>query len=162
MLTFFATYRVWRMGSIITLGLFAQAFAGCNHSPPMAPVHGKVLYQGKPLEFGSIILQPDTGPPASSTIRPDGSFDLSTFKPGDGAVVGRSRVRITAWEGQNPALSAMKQEGEQTLGKLLTPKKYSSFEQSGLTYDVKPSGNDNVVFELKDEPRRGSRIHAVT
>ena len=60
--------------------LVAAVVAGCNHGPKMAPVTGKVLYNGKPLTFGVITFQPPSGQPAQGDIQSDGAFTLSTYK----------------------------------------------------------------------------------
>jgi hypothetical protein len=122
--------------------------AGCDRGPTLVPVTGKVLYKGKPLEFGSVMFQPSSGQPAVGEIHADGTFTLSTFGPNDGAVVGSHKVRIACYESQNP--SAVKGPGEQSLGKLLIPMKYTLFDQSGLTAEVREDRTEPFVFELSD------------
>jgi hypothetical protein len=114
----------------------------------MAPVTGKVLYNGKPLEFGSVTFQPPSGQAARGKIQSDGSFSLSTYRPGDGAVVGSHKVRITCYESQGRTIA--KGAGEQSLGKLLIPERYTFFDQSGLTAEVRPDPSGPIVFELSD------------
>jgi hypothetical protein len=124
----------------------AASVSGCNRGPTMVPVIGKVLYNGKPLEFGSIAFQPASGQPAQSDIQTDGTFQLSTYRLHDGAVVGPHKVRVACYESQRP--NTARQSGEQKLGKSLIPQKYTYFDQSGLTAEVKESGNEQFVFEL--------------
>lgn len=119
---------------------------GCDHGPTMAPVTGKVLYNGKPLQFGSVAFQPPQGQPAEADIQPDGTFVLSTYRLRDGAVVGRHKVRVACYESQRP--NAQQAAGEQKLGRLLIPVKYTLFDQSGLTAEVRESGNEPIVLEL--------------
>jgi hypothetical protein len=121
-------------------------FTGCEQGPTMAPVSGKVLYNGRALEFGSVVFQPPSGQPAQGEIQSDGSFTLSTYRPGDGAAVGAHKVRITCYESQRPG--AIKGPGEQMLGKSLIPERYTLFDQSGLTADVTPDQSEPFVFEL--------------
>ena len=60
------------------------------------PVRGTVAYKGKPMTGGTIKFEPeDTGREAHSAIGPDGTFVLSTFKEGDGAIAGLHRVAVT-------------------------------------------------------------------
>jgi hypothetical protein len=60
------------------------------------PVKGKVTYKGKPLTQGEIVFEPDSaGREAHGNILPDGSFELTTFKQGDGAVPGTHRIAVT-------------------------------------------------------------------
>ena len=40
--------------------------------------------------------------------------------------------------------------GEVSLGKLLIPRKYTLYDQSGLTVEVPHDGIDQVVLELTD------------
>ena len=62
---------------------------------PTFPVKGKVTYRGKPLTQGSVTFEPDgAGKEANGPIQPDGTFILTTYKPGDGAVAGLHRVAI--------------------------------------------------------------------
>ena len=123
-----------------------------HEGPTLVPVQGTVLYKGQPLAFGSVIFQPPSGQPAIGEIRPDGTFTLSTFRPNDGAVVGIHKVRIACYESQRPG--AVKGPGEQSLGKLLIPMKYTLFDQSGLTADLRQEQNEPIVFELVDTPGR--------
>lgn len=120
--------------------------AGCDRGPTMVPVAGKVLYNGKPLEFGSVTFQPPSGQPALGEIESDGTFVLSTYRLHDGAVIGQHKVRIACYESQRK--DAPQVPGEQTLGKLLIPSKYTFFDQSGFTAEVREAGNEPFVFEL--------------
>lgn len=136
------------MNGFLRLSLGAiLLLAGCERGPQMVPVTGKVLYNGQPLAFGSIAFQPPSGQPARGEIQSDGTFSLSTYRPGDGAVVGRHKVRVACYESQRP--NAAKLPGEQSLGKLLIPQKYTLFDESGLTAEVIADGNEPFVFELK-------------
>ena len=56
------------------------------------------------------------------------------------------KVRIACYESQKP--DATKMPGEQTLGKLLIPQKYTLFDQSGFAAEVKVDHNEPFVFEL--------------
>jgi hypothetical protein len=74
---------------------------GCGSSPsgPPAgatiPVKGKVTYRGKPLTRGTITFEPtDAGRDANGAIQSDGSFTLTTFKDGDGAIPGTHKVKV--------------------------------------------------------------------
>jgi hypothetical protein len=73
---------------------------------------------------------------------------LSTFEPGDGAVVGQHKVRITCYESQRDP--AARGPGEQSLGRLLIPLRYTLFDQSGLTAEVRADRTEPFVFELSD------------
>jgi hypothetical protein len=71
---------------------------GSNAGPYVGktvPVKGKVTYKGKPLTRGEILFEPDSGREANGNIQPDGTFELSTFKAGDGAIPGKHRVAVS-------------------------------------------------------------------
>ncbi|HEX4412922.1 MAG TPA: hypothetical protein VH107_04785 [Lacipirellulaceae bacterium] len=135
------------------LGVVLMAFSlvtGCHRGPAMVPVSGKVLYNGKPLEFGTVTFQPPHGQPARGDIQPDGTFTLSTYRLNDGAVLGKHKVRVACYESQRPG--TVKAPGEASLGKLLIPSKYTFFEQSGLSAEIHEGENPPLVFELKGPP----------
>lgn len=71
------------------LALAALAVSwGCTESE-LAPGRGVVLVEGKPLEGGSVTFYPAGGGKAAfGEIRADGSFELMTERPGDGATPG--------------------------------------------------------------------------
>jgi hypothetical protein len=131
---------------IAGLLIVVAMIAGCNRGPKMVPVTGKVVYNGRPLEFGSITFQPPGGQPAQGDIQSDGTFSLSTYRLNDGAVVGKHKVRVACYESQKPG--SPKGQGEQTLGKSLIPDKYTFFDLSGLTADVSENFKEPLVFEL--------------
>lgn len=121
---------------------------GCDKGPALAPVKGTVIYEGQPLEFGSVMFQPENGWPARGKIQSDGTFELYTRKPGDGARIGPNKVRVACFEAQGPNFASA--AAEETLGRLLIPERYTDFDTSGITVNVKPSGNDSVEIVLTD------------
>ena len=145
--------RFGRIGSRESLGLFlllgAIILAGCGEPQrELAPLTGKVLYKGEPLRFGSVMIEHEFGQPATAEIQPDGTFSVVTRGEGGGTAVGKNRVRIACFEGQDPERQVAF-VGEDMLGKSLIPEKYASFETSGLTVDVAANGNKPVVLELE-------------
>ncbi|QDT66991.1 hypothetical protein [Calycomorphotria hydatis] len=123
--------------------------AGCQQADrdEVSPVKGVVIYQGNPLSGGSIQFIPDssqgtTGRMATGKIGPDGTFELTTYEPGDGALPGHHKVTISYYESEefdpeNPTLSESKS---------LVPEKYGDPTQSGLNAEVL-SGKENT-FEF--------------
>jgi hypothetical protein len=133
----------------VVLLTLAIASIGCKKGgPELAPVSGKVTYQGKPLPFGSVIFQPESGRTSTGDIQPDGTFRMAIAGRGDGAAVGKNNVRIACFTNQDPS---KKGPGGAAiaLGKPLIPQKYLSCETSGIEVDVRSGSNDPVVFELK-------------
>jgi len=113
-------------------------FSGCGSRVEMAPVSGSVTYQGKVLEYGSVMFQPvgvEGAQPARSKIAADGTFVLGTEKPGDGVMVGKCKVRVTAFEAQRTNASGGQHE-EMSLGKSAVPKRFQNFATSGIEIEV--------------------------
>ena len=119
--------------------------AGCGSGTTieLAPVHGTVTYQGKPLQQGRVVFQPETdtpGPPATAAIQPDGSYVMTTIGR-DGAPVGKHvvtvhcRREITKEEAS--ANSQVLQVGES-----LIPRKYSKADQTPFHYEVQEGSNE--------------------
>lgn len=132
--------------TVAWLGCLIVVFAGCKRNPDTVPVTGKVLYNGQPLTFGSVTFQPARGQAARGEIHSDGTFELSTYRRGDGAVAGSHKVRVACYESQDPARP--KGPGEQTLGRSLIPLKYTLLDQSGLTAKVTADTSEPIVFNL--------------
>jgi hypothetical protein len=82
--------------------LLLTAIDGCNRNHfTMAPVHGNITIDNKPLFQGKVMFAPipvggeeNPGRPASGTIQKNGDFRLTTFNKHDGAVVGEHWVTI--------------------------------------------------------------------
>jgi hypothetical protein len=86
------------------------------------PVKGKVTYKGKPLARGTVKFEPDgAGRAATGEIQSDGTFVLTTYKQGDGAVPGHHRVAVV---------------GGETQAKEPVPMKFENFASSKLEIDV--------------------------
>jgi hypothetical protein len=130
----------------MSAALLLALFAGCGRSgTPTYPAGGTVKYDdGSPLFAGSVSfrsLDSADGPSARGDVQPDGSFELTTFTPGDGAVLGRHQaVVILPTQGGRPGF------------KLPTPPppiapRFSSFETSGLEFTVTDDSEQNR-FEI--------------
>jgi hypothetical protein len=117
--------------------LLIGPISGCTESldrPKTFPVSGKVTHKGQPVPKGTITFQPDQGQPSVGEIQPDGTYRLSTFDPGDGAVAGHYRVFViantadpTKMPGSSPGWTPPKD---------LVPQKYNKAETSGLETTV--------------------------
>jgi hypothetical protein len=106
---------------------------GSNAAPYVGktvPVKGKVTYKGKLLTQGQIVFEPDnSGREAHGSIQPDGTFELSTFAKGDGAVPGTHRIAVT---------SGM-------VGKVVVPVKYKNTSSSKTEVEVAEGKSEYVV-----------------
>src|SRR5262245_40546364 len=75
--------------------------SGCG-GPEMASVKGRVTFKGKPVKDAAITFSPSAkssedkfpGKPAVGFTDEEGNYELSTFKPRDGALVGNHRVSV--------------------------------------------------------------------
>jgi hypothetical protein len=106
---------------------------GSNAAPYVGktvPVKGKVTYKGKLLTQGQIVFEPDnSGREAHGSIQPDGTFELSTFAKGDGAVPGTHRIAVTSGK----------------VGKVVVPVKYKNTSSSKTEVEVAEGKSEYVV-----------------
>lgn len=136
---------------IPTLFLSIAAIAplwGCGSSgPEMASVRGVVTYDGQPVPKGLVSFQAVAadGRNATGLIQPDGSYELQTENPRDGALLGEYRVSISARDDE----VLMYIPKKPTPPKRLVPQKYENPETSNLTATV-ASGSNTHNFELTD------------
>jgi hypothetical protein len=108
---------------------------GCGRQS-MAPVKGRVTCNGQPVREAATTFSPIPkteddkypGKPAAGFTDADGMYELSTYKPLDGALVGRHRVTV-ALDDTNPARCT---------------------RQKDLELEVKPSGNE---LNIELDPR---------
>jgi predicted small lipoprotein YifL len=97
------------MRSVIAYLLIAVvllALAGCG-GPRLYPVHGKVTWENgseaRELAGGLVICESADGKlGARGDIEKDGSFRLSTNKPGDGILPGKYRVAVVEYSPKEP------------------------------------------------------------
>ena len=113
------------------------------------PVSGRVQYEdGTPLEEGTIAGEMGEGEGkvmAQGNVRPDGTFEWGTLRPGDGARPGKYRVVILPRalgdtemaQGMQPAVD----------GKFTRP------ESSGIVFEVKAESNEFTVTVTRPAPR---------
>lgn len=124
----------------LAAALALVALVGCSDGrPERVPVSGKVLLDGKPLEFGSVQFLPESGRPAGGMILPDGSFQLTCYEHNDGATLGKHLVSVTSAKALNP---------QQT--QWFAPKRYSEPGTSGIEVTVEEP-IDDLVIELEGE-----------
>lgn len=122
---------------------------GCDDGPQLVPVRGTVKYQDQTLEYGSVMFQPLAGGAlARGQIQSDGSFVLTTRRDGDGVQIGKSRVRITAFEAQRRLREPEGAEEETPLGSSAIPSKYQNFGTSGIVVDVAPDMELPLILHL--------------
>jgi hypothetical protein len=113
--------------------------SGCGRSDAsLALVHGQVLYQGKPLQGGTIVFTPDPerggrGPQAWSEIKSDGRFSL--FSGGrKGAIPGWHRITIAPGQADRSRQF---------------PARYLDPDQSGEVFEVQPDRVNECTLHLQ-------------
>ncbi len=138
------------------LPILLVGIAGCGpRGPVLAPVHGIVTLDGKPVENASVMfVSSKGGRPATGTTNAQGEFKLTTFDNEDGCVLGKQEVSITLKRVEGSP-GTMTPEGLVSgSGTIKTtwivPEKYSDPKTSGLVAEV-VSGNNNCPFALKSE-----------
>jgi hypothetical protein len=123
----------------VVLILLSIILPGCGSGEQeIAPVHGRVTLDGKPLHNADVQFQPDNSMrPSSGRTDADGRYDLMYKRGQPGALVGAHTVRI--WVSselvRNPPIIA---------------KQFDT--QSNLHREVKPSDNEfdfDVTVEKK-------------
>jgi hypothetical protein len=116
---------------------FCSLVTGCSEGyPERVPVSGVVLIDGKPLQTGSVRFTPVGSRPAIGTLDANGRFSLSTFKPGDGCVLGTHTVTVHAADSVD----------EFTV-RWNTPKKYATAATSGISKTI-DHPTDSLQIEL--------------
>jgi hypothetical protein len=125
-----------RLIAFIALLTMTAAIAGCGQREFMVvPVKGLVMCKGRPVTEGLVQFSPVatnnpmSGKAGAGEISEDGTFVITTYTRGDGAIVGK--CRITA--GPNDP-------------KLPWPCKL----KNPIEYDVQPGGNNLVIEVLPD------------
>lgn len=122
---------------------------GCGGRPRTAVVRGTVTYQGKPVPHGTVNFIPAAGPAATGEIGRAGSYRLTTFKSGDGAILGTHKVVIIAMEDMGDRAV----EAWSPLPPPLVPLKYTSLGTTDLQVEVKDE--ENVIdLDLKGDRKK--------
>lgn len=134
----------WKfVGVLIVLSAIA---AGCGGPPKTYLVHGTVLFpDGQPLTRGTVEFETfhqNKAITASGEIDKDGTFQLGTFGPNDGAIAGEHRVAVIS---DYVIGTGVERPGE--LPPPLLDPKFRSFKTSGLKFTVKPRMN-NILVEV--------------
>jgi hypothetical protein len=142
--------------SLVTgLGLVFQ-LSGCSsydsNMPKLGKVRGKVSYQGKPVNTGRVVFTPvggkggDTGQGASGEVESDGTYEMTTFNAGDGAILGQHIVTVVVRE--KTAMPKPDADGhiKYEVPKALTPAKYATADKSPLRCTVVEGG---TVFDIE-------------
>lgn len=155
----FKTIRIWPI--VAMLGVVFVGGCGTKY-PETAPVSGKITVDGVPVTTGRIIFYPTSGARLSSgEIQPDGNYSLTTFKAGDGALLGSHRVVIESTKVVGPTSAKTIADESQTpvsaLGRViwLVDEKYSQPSTTDLSAEVK-RGPNGIDFHLPHSAKPAS------
>jgi hypothetical protein len=142
------------MTRLALFGLMFLVLAGCGGgAPTLAPVSGKITFDGKPVAnamVSFIPIGPHSNISSNGRTNANGEYTLTTVKDNKaGALVGKHRVSIAV----DPTVS-----GDSDLPANLMPKnrppripaKYQG-EESELSCDVPADGKTDANFELKSK-----------
>jgi hypothetical protein len=135
--------------------LLATAVIGCSSADDgkvtLVPTEGKVLAKGAPAAGARVVLYPKDPalqasgmPTPAATTEEDGSFQLMSYEPGDGAPVGEYTVTVT-WREEVP--EGMSLDTFNPKDRLLG--RYASPDKSGLEVTVPEGGGTLPVIDLK-------------
>ena len=125
-----------------------MGMAGCG-GPRLFPVHGKVTWENgaeaRELIGGLVICESVDGQVgARGDIEQDGSFHLSTYKPGDGLLPGKHRVAVVEYSPKEPPPPP------------IMDRTFSRVEASGLEINVEPKTNE-VTLKVRRAPPKARR-----
>ena len=137
----------------VVASLAAAALSGCG--PSKASITGTVKFNGQPLPSGTITFTSDAGNTVKGSVITDGKYTITDFQTGPAKV---SVVTTPSSRGVGtapPGTAAMPAPGAAAAPGVVTapgkyvpiPPRYSSPEESKLTYDVK-GGENTKDFDL--------------
>ncbi|MFN3190559.1 MAG: hypothetical protein ACE361_08550 [Aureliella sp.] len=127
-------------------GALLLALAGCSGKLRTYPVEGKVQFEGgRPVVVGIVELQSiEHKINARGDINRDGTFTLTTFEPGDGAVAGKHKCVVL----QMVVAENLKRHRHSNIG--VVDRRYASYATSGLEIEISPDGpNNELVIEVQ-------------
>jgi len=150
--------RAWCLAVVASAA--CSVLPGCGGSvvrPEMAQVQGSVTYRGKKIDKGLVTYTPvnssgvSGGTNALGPIESDGSYSLTTFNTGDGAILGQHVVTVSVPSQDIRELNKPKADGSiaYILPKSAIPARYSDSTKSPLRQTV-VVGKNVFDLELKD------------
>lgn len=131
--------------AICLLGL--ALLLGCDHSRGRVTVTGTVLFDGKPLESGSIRFGGDQGAAGVGQIV-NGSFSLNETGSQSGVLPGKYDVLIASWVEER---GSVRKDGSFSPGITRIPLIYLEPEKSGLKAEVVKGQANRFTFEVKSQ-----------
>ena len=155
MSVFFRTLAVVCLCAVIT-GCGGGDDAYKKARPKTVSSTGTITYNGQPLGFATIVLEPQVEGGVAAMGRSDGQghFYVNAFPPDPGAVPGTYRVSVTKMEAPkqanpDPASHDAPAEEEPAGPISLIPPEYGESATSGLTLEIPAEGSETLKLELK-------------
>ena len=142
----------------------ATVLAGCGGSTATEEVSGSVSYRGKAVFPGKILLRSQSGKGLSANLTADGEFRVFGIEKGEVYSVAIESIRLGGIGSRGKANAKladstdaeMPANREETIpekfrqANISFPKKYSSFDTSGLSVDCSQEvPQEKQVFELQ-------------
>lgn len=118
---------------------------GCSDRLTTYPVSGKVHFTtGGPVHVGAIELRSRAyGVQARGLIQPDGSFTLTTYVEGDGAIAGIHDCVVV----QFVMAEGIRDHRPSTIG--VVDRRYANYATSGLTVEITPQRYNKIVLQVE-------------
>ena len=128
-----------------TFALFFLTAVGCSDHLPTYPVAGKVEFtSGGPVHVGTVELKSrQHGVQARGQIQPDGSFTLTTYKDGDGAVAGTHDCVVA----QFVMAEGIAGHRPSTIG--VIDRRFASYSTSGLSIEISAGESNHLLIEVQ-------------
>jgi len=145
-----------RFGLVLTIS--AALLLGCSGAkrPAIAKVTGTVTYKGKAVEGAQVSFMAEGAPRAAiGKTDAQGKYQLTTYEPNDGALIGKNTVTVTKVEMAAGAGAASAEKPDKNYGQMMAkaaqgvpvaigkeiPQKYSNPLTSKLEFVVKKGSN---------------------
>ncbi len=125
----------------ITLAAFLSMLSGCSDRLKTYPVNGKVQFKsGSPVRVGTIELKSrQHNIHSRGTLNPDGTFTLTTYEDGDGAIAGKHDCVIV----QFVMTEGLQSHRPSAIG--VVDRRYNSYTTSGITVDIEAKKNEITI-----------------
>lgn len=146
------------MKRVFALMLAATMLVGCGgpSNPPTEPVSGTVTLDGEPVEGAVITFVPDDSANQAAVARSqeDGSYELTTFASGDGAMAGTYKVQVMKMTlpegGHNPYGEGESQTSDE-IEEMSQEDELAAMEAAYSATDAKGSGKEEKAKNLLPE-----------
>jgi hypothetical protein len=143
------SHHGWSLATLVAIA--SLALTGCSESGPQRiPVFktaGKITFNNQPVDGAFLVLHPKAAsspdvPKPTAHVKPDGSFEPTTFDTADGAPAGEYVVTVQ-WQ------KLVKVGGEWVPGPNLLPGKYSNPATSDVIVKVAEGKNELPAITLR-------------